>query len=308
MSVPFTLRQLEYFEAVASEGSLAAASERCHVSASALALALDDLERHLALQLLVRRKGRGVTLTPAGSRVLSLARQLLAGAETLTADAWQTATSLTGRFSVGCFSTLTPFYLPAILEDFGRRHPALELELVEAGAPELHELLLQGRVDAALMYSVDVSAQLAFERVHTYRPHVLVPDGHPLADRGGIQLGELVSEPLIVLDVHPTRQNTEQLFGALSLEPTIGHTTGSFELVRCLVGRGLGYAVMFQRPATSWSYDGHQVRHLEITDRVPSTVVGLARPVGAPRTARYGALLDFLSATGTSSAPVHAAR
>ena len=40
-SLPFTLRQLEYFEAVASGGSMAAASERCHVSASALALALD---------------------------------------------------------------------------------------------------------------------------------------------------------------------------------------------------------------------------------------------------------------------------
>ena len=40
-TLPFTLRQLEYFDAIASGGSLAAAAERCHVSASALALALD---------------------------------------------------------------------------------------------------------------------------------------------------------------------------------------------------------------------------------------------------------------------------
>ncbi|MFD1718397.1 LysR family transcriptional regulator [Georgenia deserti] len=304
MSVPFTLRQLEYFDAVASEGTLAAASERCHVSASALALALDDLERHLDLQLLVRRKGRGVTLTPAGSRVLSMARRLLSGAETLTAEAWQTATSLSGRLRLGCFSTLTPFFVPALLQDFERRHAGLELELVEASAPELHELLLQGRVDAALMYRVDVSAQLVFEPVHRYRPHVLVPEGHPLARRESVQLGELISEPLISLDVDPTRQNTEHLFEALSLRPSVGHTTTSFELVRCLVGRGLGYAVMFQRPASPWSYDGHRVRCLDIADAVPESVVGLARPAGAPRSARHDALLDFLMATARPPVPV----
>ena len=52
-SIPFTIRQLEYFDATASEGSLAAAAQRCNVSASALALALDELESRLALQLFV---------------------------------------------------------------------------------------------------------------------------------------------------------------------------------------------------------------------------------------------------------------
>lgn len=294
-SVPFTLRQLEYFDAIASEGSLSGAAERCHVSASALALALDELERHLGLQLFVRRKGKGVTLTHAGARVLGLARRLLAGAETLAADAFQASTTLSGRFTVGCFSTLSPFYLPSILEGFQRRHPALELDFVEASAPELHELLLQGRLDAALLYSVDVSGQLVFEPVHEYRPHVIVPAAHPLASRGTIHLGELVSEKLILLDVHPARQNTEHLFSALDLQPAIGHRTSSYEVVRCLVGRGLGYAVMFQKPASRYTYDGHAVASLDLGDRVPPAVVGLARPSAAPRTARHDALLKFLA-------------
>ena len=54
---------------------------------------------------------------------------------------------------------------------------------------------------------------------------------------------------------------------------------------------------MFQRAATSRTYDGHVVRRLDIADRVPPTIVGLARPVGAPRTARYSALLDMLIST-----------
>lgn len=292
--VPFTLRQLEYFDAIAAEGTLLAAADRCHVSASALTLAIDELERHLSLQLLVRRKGRGVTLTPAGSRVLSHARRVLAGVDSLVSDAWEAGTGLTGRFGIGCFSTLAPFFLPSIMEDFTSGHPGLTLELVEASAPELHELLLQGRIDAALMYSVDVSDRLTFEPVLGYEPHVIVAEGHVLAHRDSVQLRELLAEPLIMLDLSPTRQNTESIFDALGLQPKIGHRTASFELARCLVGRGLGYAILFQRPESVVTYDGHSVRILEIADRVPDTIVGLARPHGAPRTARLQALEEFL--------------
>lgn len=299
-SIPFTIRQLEYFDAIASEGSLAAASLRCNVSASALALAVDELEHHLSLQLFVRRKGKGVTLTPAGSRLLSHARLVLTGAETMASDAWQASSSLNGRFAIGCFSTLAPFFLPGIMEVFQRKHPELELELIEAAAPELDEMLLQGRIDVALMYSVDVSPQLTFDPVHEYRPHVVVAAGHRLAERGSIQLGELVAEPLILLDMHPARQNTELIFGALKLRPTIGHTTTNFELARCLVGRGLGYAVLFQRPASAVTYDGREVAMLDLDERVPRTVVGLARPAGAPRTARYSALLDHFVSTAAA--------
>ena len=81
---PFTLRQLQYFDAIASEGSLAAAAKRCLVSASALTLAIDDLEHHLRLQLLIRRKGKGVMLTPAGTRLLLHVRRVLQYAESLS--------------------------------------------------------------------------------------------------------------------------------------------------------------------------------------------------------------------------------
>ncbi|MDX2376360.1 LysR family transcriptional regulator [Microbacterium sp. LRZ72] len=303
----FTLRQLEYFEAVASEGSLTAASERCRVTPSALTLAIDDLERHLNLQLLIRRKGRGVTLTPAGSRILTHARSVLSRTEALSDDALRAARSVSGRFTVGCFTTLTPFFLPPIVEKFRRDYPDVQIELKAASAGELHEQLGQGRVDAALLYSVDVPHALTFEPVLEYRPHVIVPYDHPLANRGAVSLGELISEPLIVLDVPPTRQNTRGIFEQLSLSPTIGHVTSSFEAVRCLVGYGIGYAVMFQRPATPLTYDGHEVRVLEIIDPVPTTVVGLARPLGAPRSARYNALHTFLSRARMGGHPVSGA-
>jgi DNA-binding transcriptional LysR family regulator len=300
--LPFTLRQLEYFEAIAAEGSLSSAAASCNVSASALALALDELEQRLALQLFVRRKGKGVTLTPAGMRLLSFARQTVSSAESLAAEASHAATSLAGRFTIGCYSTLTPFFLPAIMQEFRARHPQLELELTEADAPHLADLLLQGRLDVALIYGTHVSAQLAFDAVASYRPYAMVARDHPLAGRRRVHLSELIEEPLILLDVHPSRPNTEDIFGALALRPLIGHTTTSFELVRCLVGRGLGYGVLIQRPATTTTYEGQEIAILELSGDVPVATVGLARPPGAPRTARYAALQRFLSERALSPA------
>lgn len=296
MPLPFTLRQIEYFDAVASEGSLAAAAERCHVSATAIALALDELERQMAVQLLVRRKGKGVTLTPAGAALLGHAQELLSGAETFAAEAFQKATGLKGRFVIGCFSTLAPFFLPSVMDRFGREHAGLELEFIEAATPVLHERLLQGRVDAALIYSVDVSAQLEFEPLADFRPHVIVAESHRLAGRASVKLAEIVSEPLIQLDAQPSLQNTMHIFTSLGLRPTLRHMTTNYELARCLVGRGLGYSVLIQRPASRLTYDGHKLAAVEIADRLPPTVVGLVRPRGAPRTAKYVALRDFLIA------------
>lgn len=293
-SLPFTLRQLEYFDAIASEGSLAAAAKRCHVSASALALALDELEHHLAQQLFVRRKGRGATLTAAGVRLLANARGVLSQAESLADEASEAAGSLTGRFAIGCFSTLAPFFLPGIMDGFQRNHPDLMLEVAEASAPELDDMLLQGRIDAALLYSVDVSPQLAFDPVHAYRPCVVLGAGHPFAGRKSVRLADLSEEALILLDMHPARQNTEQIFAGLEIKPRIGHVTTNFELARCLVGRRLGYSVLFQRPAPAATYDGHSVVTLEIEESLPPTVVGLARPAGALPSARYAALLAHL--------------
>lgn len=293
-SLPFTLRQLEYFDAVASGGSIAAASERCHVSASALALALDELEDRLATQLIVRRKGKGVALTAAGTRLLAHARRILSDAESLAADASQAATSLTGRFGIGCYATLAPFFLPGIMGEFQATRPLLDLEIVEGAAPELHELLLQGRLDTALLYSIDVSPQLVFEPVREYRPYVMVSEDHRLADRGAVRLAELADDPLILLNVHPSRLNTEHIFAALGLTPRVAHLTSSFELVRCLAGRGLGYAVLFQRPASPLTYDGRKLITLDIDEDAPPAVVGLARSAGSPPTARYDALKGFL--------------
>jgi DNA-binding transcriptional LysR family regulator len=170
------------------------------------------------------------------------------------------------------------------------------LEFLEATTSELHEALLGGQIDVAILYGVDVSKQVEFEPIREYRPYVIVGEAHPLAGRETVQLADLVDDPLIQIDMRPSRQNTEYIFASLGLRPAIRHTTTNYELARSLVGRGLGYSLLVQRPASSVTYDGQRVVNLELADTLPPTVAGLARPKGSPPTAKYNALREFLTA------------
>lgn len=296
MTLPFTLRQLEYFDAIAAEGSLAGAAERCNVSATGLALALDELERNMDVQLVIRRKGKGVQLTSAGSMLLRHAQQVLVGAEEFASEAAQNTKGLRGRYVIGCFPTISPFFLPAAMEHFSKQHSELELAFAEGPAPGLLEMLLNGQVDSALLYGVDVSGQVEFEPIRQYRPYVILAKNHRLARKRRIYLADLLDEPLIQIDMRPSRQNTEYIFASLGFRPEIAHATTNYELARCLVGRGLGYSLLIQRPAPSLTYDGHDVAVIELADDLALTVVGIARPKNAPPNAKYRALLQFLQA------------
>jgi DNA-binding transcriptional LysR family regulator len=67
----FTLHHLEVLVAVAETGTVSAAAERLHLSASAVSSAITELENRLGAVLTVRRRAKGVRLTATGSAALA---------------------------------------------------------------------------------------------------------------------------------------------------------------------------------------------------------------------------------------------
>jgi DNA-binding transcriptional LysR family regulator len=302
--VRFTLRQLEYFVAAAETGTLTGAAARCHESHAGIALAIGDLEPALGEQLLLRRKAKGVTLTAAGQRVLADARALLAQAEELQSAAVASGGQLAGRLRVGCYTVLAPFFVPSLLDTFAAEHPMLRLDVVEDAQHELQSLLLDGAIEVALLYDRGLHPDVDRRLVRRLRPYVLLAADHRLAGGGQVRLADLADEPLIRLDLPPLAEGAQGPAAGWGSDAAAWYRTPNLEEVRCLVGRGLGYAVLVQHPLTEVTYDGRRVVALPIADDVPDVSVVLAHPRGAQLTRRAEALLEFTRAVTPGAAPV----
>lgn len=305
MTADFSLRQLEYFVAVASTGSMSAAAVQCHASQAGISSSIADLERRLGVQLLVRRRSKGVYLTEAGTRILEQAQAMLAQAEDLRASAKAEKGRLAGRLTIGCYATLTPFLIPPLVEGFTRAHPAVDLQMIDGTQEEMRHALLEGVCDLAFLYEAGAEAGLACATVRTGRPYVIVSAGHPLASRESVGLAELADEPMIVYAAPPVPNNAERWMHSAGVRPRIRYRSSSIEAVRSLVGRGLGYSMLVQRWPTDTSFEGLPLASVPVSDPLEEVRILIAHAASVTPTHRADVFAAYAQATLT--VPPHTA-
>jgi flavin reductase (DIM6/NTAB) family NADH-FMN oxidoreductase RutF/DNA-binding transcriptional LysR family regulator len=158
--------------------------------------------------------------------------------------------------AVGCYQVIAPYILPALVSRITKLHPALELTLIEADQDHLVASLRRSDTEIALLYDFGLSEELQVEHLVELTPYVLLAEGHPLAASSALTLDDLVQESLILLDVEPSRNYILSLFREAGLEPQVGYRSRSLEMVRGLIGHGLGYGLLATKPATNVTYDG----------------------------------------------------
>lgn len=300
-----TLRQLDYFVAVADAGSVTAAAQHLYLSASAVSTAVTELESLLGIRLFTRH-ARGLSLTGEGRTVLSRARALLREAEDLEANAASLGNEVSGTLTVGCYSTIAPLLLPRIIADVAGRFPDLTVQFAEGSRSELLEGFALGRFDLLVVYDYpfkdDLPDRGTLLPLGAFPPYVLLPDSHRLAGTGAVALTELAADPLILFDLEPADQYFLSLFRAEGVEPTVSYRTGDFEVIRGLVARGLGYSLLTQRTLPSVSYEGISYTPAELAcDHGPLDVVALV-PSASRLTERAQAFVDV--ARGILADPV----
>ncbi|RMV68496.1 Nitrogen assimilation transcriptional regulator [Pseudomonas caricapapayae] len=146
------LRRLKYFVKIVDIGSLTQAADVLHIAQPALSQQLVTLEAELQQQLLIRTK-RGVTPTEAGKVLYGHAQVILRQCEQAQSDVNASGLALSGPVSVGlapgtAASTLS---LP-LLKRVRERHPGILLYLNENFGTTLSELIMNGRMDMAVLY------------------------------------------------------------------------------------------------------------------------------------------------------------
>jgi DNA-binding transcriptional LysR family regulator len=301
-----SLRQLRYVVAAADCGHVTDASRRLNVSQPSISSAIAELEAEIGVRLFIRHHARGVTLTPVGERVINEARLLLKHAQDFTQNAIEFGGALKGEIAVGCFLTLAIRFMPGLLAGFARRHPGITVTLHEGDQEELIGMLLSGRAEFALAYSLAVPEDIDAEPLRDLPPHAIVAADHPFARRGRVSLKELAGEPFILLDLPYSRDYFFGLFRSVGVEPRIVFRSRSQELIRGLVAHGHGFAVQNAIPATTIVSDGNRIAVLALDDKLPPTRIvslRLKRYTARPAVRAFEAYMREAFAPGGSFAP-----
>jgi len=197
----FTLRQLEYLIACVDSGSLVAAAEQLNVSQPTISTAIAKLESQLGTQLLIRHHAQGVVPCSAAAAHIQTARQLLQHSADFQRECDNQDGALSGELSLGCFAPLAPTYLPGLITKLNQQYPNVVLKVIEGTQREIANGLRAGSQQLGLVYDLELPTSLYKEELISVQPQVLLPAKHKLAKKKHITLKDLVSEPMVLLDV-----------------------------------------------------------------------------------------------------------
>ncbi|TSI18588.1 LysR substrate-binding domain-containing protein [Brevibacterium aurantiacum] len=288
----FSLRQLSYLITAARLGTISAAASELHVSSSAISDSITALEHEMGAQLCIRKKAHGLVLTAAGKQVAARAASLINEANELERDLKTRDGELAGPITIGCYPTLAPMILPVLLAEFGQQHPRVSLEIVETTQDLMAGKLESGEIDVAFVYETLVPGNPKRAQLFAHPAHVVLAADDPFSARNTVRLEDLVERDMILLDSPPSSQHTLGMFHERGLQPRIRHRTTSYEVVRTLVARGLGYGVLVQRLTNSASYEGYPLVVKEIEPAVEPVGVEVIWPSNRAAVPRVTALID----------------
>ena len=296
------LKQLTSFVQVAELGSFTRAAAVLRVAQPALSRQVRALEVELR-QTLFERNGRGVTLTPAGTRLLAHGRGILQQVQRAVQDLEDQRGAATGMVSIGLPPTLSRTLTAPLVEAFRERFPRAGVSVVEGLTHYMLEWLVQGRIDCALVYNATPSSHVALAPVLEERLHLIsarVP-GRARQTPQPVMLAELATRDLVIPSrPHALRMRVETALAEAGLTPRVALEIESVGAMLALVQRHALHAVLAVT-ALQGQADGErlQARPILIAPKRPlSTSLSLATSAQRPR----GPLLEQAAALLTQLA------
>ena len=302
------LRQLEYFIAVAEEGTFTKGARRVRVAQSAVSATIQKQERELGMPLFLRDSAT-TTLTDAGAALLPQARSLLSAERRARDTVDQVRAGLRGTIRIGTLvaigarpqsAGLLVIDLPEVLGRFHVTHPLVTFQLRTSREGSTGHLaaLAADELDLALVGPINQPAGVRLHPLGKVRLALVCPRRHRLADATSVTLDDLADETFIDFP-HGwgNRALTDRAFAGAGIVRDIPFEVADQTTALGLVRNRLGVTLL---PRAGSEEDGVSV--VDVEDADLDLPVALATPSNRPPSAATTALIaSILRAAGRST-------
>lgn len=240
----FELSDMRVFIHVAESSSITQGAKRAHLSTAATSARIKALEGQLGAKLLYR-DSRGVTLTPAGIKLLRHSRIIMRQVDFVKSEFAEYGSGMLGHIRIFANTTAVTESLPELLAQFLALHPSVTVDLQERLSRDIVRGVLDGSADLGLIAGPVEAEGLEVIHYSTDRLLLALPIGHALADKPCISLAETLDYPHVSFREGSTLYDlmTAQV-GRLGRSFPMRIQVSSYEAICRMIEAGVGIGII----------------------------------------------------------------
>lgn len=239
------LWQLRTLRVVAETLNFTKASEKLHLTQSAVSHQIKALEEDLRVPLFIRGK-RGVLLTDAGKVALKYAVRILDEAEEMRERLAGREIALAGRVRVAAATQALVFLFAPLFEDFMDAHESVELLFrTTVSTEQTVEDILNGVADVGFASLAVYSPNLQVVELFDDELVLVVGKKHHLTKQAEVSINKIKQEKWILFERGASiRRATDNFFKKVKIEPETALESNDTYFIKIMIEHGLGISLM----------------------------------------------------------------
>jgi DNA-binding transcriptional LysR family regulator len=274
--------QLEYVMAVIEEKSISKAAKKLYISQPSLSQYIIRLEERLGVKLF-DRTGKSLSLTFAGKKYVETAKIMLDLNKKLKRELSDIADSKKGRIIIGIPNQTSRYILPLILPEFHKQFPEIELVIEEDVTMQLEEMLIEGKIDIAILNLPIKHDKILYEPISVERIFLVSPENYDFSSKMQLNNGEklrfsyLRDEEFILLKQGQNMRITaDKIFQRAQMEPRIILEVTNLDTAKRIAAAGMGFT--FVPENVVWLSNAEKYKNYFLVDDITFTIVVAYRP------------------------------
>lgn len=243
-----TLQKLEVFQLVVELEGVTRAADRLHVAQPVVSAHLRSLEARLGAQLFYR-EGHKLHLTQAGRAAHRWATEIQRGTRELDRELEGLSDGARGSVSLGASMSIGAYELPALLIDYRRRHPLVEIRLE---LPEAHHAIAGTESGENDFSVVAMTQEPMLESLRSefigHSPMSIVAPPVGVVDQSTVTIDDIAGLPWVEAPRGFARRGfVDTQLAKLGLhDRVVAMELGHPESIKKAVAAGLGLALLFR--------------------------------------------------------------
>ncbi|MDH3003427.1 HTH-type transcriptional regulator CysB [Pasteurella multocida] len=241
------IQQLRYIVEIVNQNlNVTEAANALFTSQPGISKQVRLLEDELGLEIFDRNGKHIKSLTPAGQKIVAIARELLVKTQSIRAVANEYTQPNHGVLRIATTNTQARYVLPPVIERFSKKYPDVSLHIHQGSPTQIYDALLSGEVDIA----ITTEAQYLFDDVvllpcYMWNRSVLIKHDHPLAQCKNLTIEELGKYPLVTYTFGFTGvSDLDYAFNRAGILPNIVFTATDADVIKTYVRLSLGVGIM----------------------------------------------------------------